>query len=133
MRYKQLQEAVGKIVPGVNTTVDVGPNQTEIEAAKFFDYELVESKIDAILNARPRKLKESIDVAERDEIADMISGANVPDRIKQMLFDKLMQLQEPDPGQKSTANMQFWQGWYDKFSRAVKSAWDHYNDKAQRA
>jgi hypothetical protein len=27
---------VGKIVPGVNTTPDVGPNQTEIEAAKFF-------------------------------------------------------------------------------------------------
>ncbi len=27
---------VGTIVPGVNTTSDVGPKQTEIEAAKFF-------------------------------------------------------------------------------------------------
>lgn len=31
-----IQEAVGKIVQGVNTTADVKPGQTEVEAKKFF-------------------------------------------------------------------------------------------------
>lgn len=123
MRYKQLQEAVGKIVPGVNTTVDVGPGQTEIEAAKFFDYDLVESKIDAILNSKRVKIDESMDVAERDEIADMISGANLPEQIKQKLFNKLMSLQEPAPGEQHMANMQFWEQWANKFDQAIKQAW----------
>lgn len=35
MRIHHLDEGVGRIVKGVNTTVDVGPNQTSIEAAKF--------------------------------------------------------------------------------------------------
>ena len=35
MKISELSEGVGRIVKGVNTTVDVGPNQTSIEAAKF--------------------------------------------------------------------------------------------------
>ena len=35
MRIEDLDEGVGRIVKGVNTTPDVGPNQTSIEAAKF--------------------------------------------------------------------------------------------------
>jgi len=35
MRIEQIDEGVGRIVKGVNTTVDVGTNQTSIEAAKF--------------------------------------------------------------------------------------------------
>ena len=35
MRIHHLDEGVGRIVKGVNTTVDVGTNQTSIEAAKF--------------------------------------------------------------------------------------------------
>ena len=35
MRFKEISEGVGLVVPGVNTTPDVGPNQTSIEAAKF--------------------------------------------------------------------------------------------------
>ena len=35
MRIHHLDEGVGRIVKGVNTTPDVGPNQTSIEAAKF--------------------------------------------------------------------------------------------------
>ena len=35
MKISDLSEGVGRIVKGVNTTVDVGPNQTSIEAAKF--------------------------------------------------------------------------------------------------
>jgi hypothetical protein len=35
MRIHHLDEGVGRIVKGVNTTVDVGPNQTSIEASKF--------------------------------------------------------------------------------------------------
>jgi len=35
MRIFDLDEGVGRIVKGVNTTPDVGPNQTSIEAAKF--------------------------------------------------------------------------------------------------
>ena len=35
MRIEQLDEGVGRIVKGVNTTVDVGVDQTRIEAAKF--------------------------------------------------------------------------------------------------
>lgn len=42
---------VGKIVHGVNTTPDVGPNQTEIEAAKFFAQAGVNP------TGKPRKLK----------------------------------------------------------------------------
>ena len=37
MRFKDLNED-GVIVPGVNTTVDVKPGQTEKEAAKFFGH-----------------------------------------------------------------------------------------------
>ena len=37
MRIKELTED-GVIVPGVNTTVDVKPGQTEKEAAKFFGH-----------------------------------------------------------------------------------------------
>jgi len=35
LRIEQLDEGVGRIVKGVNTTVDVGVDQTSIEAAKF--------------------------------------------------------------------------------------------------
>jgi len=35
LRIEQLDEGVGRIVKGVNTTVDVGVDQTRIEAAKF--------------------------------------------------------------------------------------------------
>jgi len=35
MRIEHLDEGVGRIVKGVNTTPDVGVNQTSIEAAKF--------------------------------------------------------------------------------------------------
>ena len=35
MRIHHLDEGVGRIIKGVNTTPDVGPNQTSIEAAKF--------------------------------------------------------------------------------------------------
>ena len=35
MKWKELQEAVGRIVKGVNTTVDVGPDEIKKQAAKF--------------------------------------------------------------------------------------------------
>ena len=35
MKIEHIDEGVGRIVKGVNTTPDVGPNQTSIEAAKF--------------------------------------------------------------------------------------------------
>ena len=35
MKVRQLYEGVGRIVPGVNTTADVGPDETKIQAAKF--------------------------------------------------------------------------------------------------
>ena len=35
MRIEHLDEGVGRIIQGVNTTPDVGVNQTRIEAAKF--------------------------------------------------------------------------------------------------
>ena len=35
MKFHQIKEGVGRIVKGVNTTPDVGPNQTSIEAGKF--------------------------------------------------------------------------------------------------
>ena len=35
MKFHQFKEGVGRIVKGVNTTPDVGPNQTSIEAGKF--------------------------------------------------------------------------------------------------
>lgn len=35
MKMHELDEAVGRIVKGVNTTVDVGPNEIKIQAAKF--------------------------------------------------------------------------------------------------
>ena len=35
MKLRQLYEGVGRIVPGVNTTADVGPDETKIQAAKF--------------------------------------------------------------------------------------------------
>lgn len=36
MKIVEITEGVGKIVQGVNTTVDVKPGQTEKEAKKFF-------------------------------------------------------------------------------------------------
>ena len=35
MRIKHIDEAVGRIVKGVNTTPDVGPNEIKTQAAKF--------------------------------------------------------------------------------------------------
>jgi len=35
MKLRQIYEGVGRIVPGVNTTADVGPDETKIQAAKF--------------------------------------------------------------------------------------------------
>jgi hypothetical protein len=44
--YKKFMEtaAVGKLVKGVNTTVDVGPKQDKIEQAKFFNPKFYKSK-----------------------------------------------------------------------------------------
>ena len=35
MRISDLDEAVGRVIKGVNTTVDVGPNEIKKQAAKF--------------------------------------------------------------------------------------------------
>ncbi|MAV94218.1 MAG: hypothetical protein CMA31_00850 [Euryarchaeota archaeon] len=35
MKLRQVYEGVGRIVPGVNTTADVGPDETKKQAAKF--------------------------------------------------------------------------------------------------
>jgi len=35
MRYREIKEAVGRIVKGVNTTPDVGPAEIKTQAAKF--------------------------------------------------------------------------------------------------
>ena len=35
MRFKEISEGVGLVVPGVNTTPDVGPNEIKKQAAKL--------------------------------------------------------------------------------------------------
>jgi hypothetical protein len=47
---------VGKIVPGVNTTPDVDPNQTEIEAGKFFGKDRVDPTSKTKLKRKPKAL-----------------------------------------------------------------------------
>jgi hypothetical protein len=47
---------VGKIVPGVNTTPDVDPNQTEIEAGKFFGKAGVDPTSKTKLKRKPKAL-----------------------------------------------------------------------------
>ena len=35
MRFKEISEGVGLVVPGVNTTPDVGPNEIKKQAANL--------------------------------------------------------------------------------------------------
>ena len=92
MKISHLDEAVGRIVQGVNTTVDVGVNQTAIEASKFgnkVDKDGKPPTLSSKVKGKPTNVLFNLGLAEDKftamELALMEGGHEVPDRpVKKM-------------------------------------------------